>query len=71
MGFEDAIKRASRDERFMATIYAMNTLLINKGVYSREEFQHLFTEWVGKEERKKERAKAETHTVAQTMSFES
>lgn len=37
----------------MATIYAMNTLLIHKGVYSQDEFEALFTEWVKKEERRK------------------
>jgi hypothetical protein len=58
MSFEEAMEIATRDERFMATIYAMNTLLINKGVYSREEFRALFVEWVGKEERKKTRSKA-------------
>ena len=58
MTFDEAMKTANRDERFMATIYAMNTLLINSGVYSREDFQRLFTEWVSKEERKKSRSKS-------------
>ncbi|HEX4001324.1 MAG TPA: hypothetical protein VHX36_01665 [Candidatus Acidoferrales bacterium] len=71
MSFEEAIKIASRDERFMATIYAMNTLLINKGIYSREEFRTLFTEWVGKEERKKSRTRADVHAVARTGTCES
>jgi hypothetical protein len=57
MTFKEAMQVAKRDERFMATIYAMNTLLIDKGIYSREEFDALFVEWVRKEERKKERAK--------------
>jgi hypothetical protein len=70
MSFEEAMKVASRDERFMATIYAMNTLLLNKGVYSRKEFQELFTEWIGKEERKKVRSKADSHTPAQTVTCE-
>jgi len=39
----------------MATVYAMNTLLIHKGVYTQDEFESLFTEWVKKEERKKSR----------------
>jgi hypothetical protein len=33
-------------------IYAMNTLLIHKGIYTREEFQTLFVEWVAKEQQK-------------------
>ena len=56
MSYEEALRAASREERFMATIYAMNTLLIHKGVYTHEEFQRLFTEWVGKEEKKKSEA---------------
>ena len=49
MSFEDALNLATRDESFKATVYAMNTLLIHKGVYSREEFETLFVEWVSKE----------------------
>jgi hypothetical protein len=55
MSFDEAIQIANRDEMFMATIYAMNTLLIHKGIYTQEEFQELFAEWVRKEERKKQR----------------
>ena len=55
MSFEKAIEIASRDERFMATVYAINTLLIHKGIYSQEEFEGLFVEWMNKEERKKTR----------------
>lgn len=52
MSFDEAIEVASRDERFMATIYAMNTLLIHKGIYTRGEFEQLFVEWMSKERRK-------------------
>ncbi len=53
MSFEEASTLASRDEGFKATVYAMNTLLIHKGVYTQEEFQALFVEWVEKEQRRK------------------
>jgi hypothetical protein len=53
MSYEEALRAASRDERFMATVYAMNTLLVHKGIYTHEEFQQLFTEWVRKEESQK------------------
>jgi len=53
MSFEEALAVASRDEGFKATVYAMNTLLIHKGVYSQDEFQALFVEWVEKEQRRK------------------
>jgi hypothetical protein len=52
MSFDEAIELASREERFMATIYAMNTLLIDKGIYARGEFEQLFVEWMEKERRK-------------------
>lgn len=56
MSFEKALDILTRDERFHATIYAMNSLLISKGVYTREEFETLFKEWAAKETRKKSRA---------------
>jgi hypothetical protein len=56
MSFEEALAVASRDEGFKATVYAMNTLLIHKGIYTREESQALFVEWVEKEQRRKEPA---------------
>ncbi len=52
MSFEEALNLASRDEAFKATIYAMNTLLIDKGIYTREEFESLFVEWMHKEQRR-------------------
>jgi hypothetical protein len=53
MSFEEALAAASRDEGFKATVYAMNSLLIHKGIYTQEEFQTLFIEWVEKEQRRK------------------
>jgi len=55
MSFDQAMQIANRDERFMATVYAMNTLLIHKGIYTQGEFEQLFAEWIGKEENKKSR----------------
>ncbi len=62
MSFEEALALASRDDGFKATVYAMNTLLVHKGVYTQEEFQVLFVEWVEKEQRRKSPAvrRAET-----------
>jgi hypothetical protein len=48
MSFEEAIEVASRDESFRASVYAMNTLLIQKGVYTQEEFRAFFLEWIEK-----------------------
>lgn len=49
MSFQEALDSLSRDERFKATVYAMNTLLIQKGVYSPTEFEKLFAEWAEKQ----------------------
>ncbi len=54
MSFEEALEISSRDDSFKAAVYAMNTLLIHKGIYTQEEFQELFVEWVTKEQRKRE-----------------
>jgi hypothetical protein len=56
MSFEEDLDLLTRDERFQATVYAMNSLLISRGIYTREEFQSLVKEWAAKETRKKGRA---------------
>jgi hypothetical protein len=48
IGFEDALERLSRDDRFRATVYAMNTLLVQKGIYSPEEFELQFRQFAQK-----------------------
>ena len=65
MSFEEALAIASRDEGFKATVYAMNTLLIHKGIYTQDEFQSLFVEWVEKEQKRKapESRRAESTSV--------
>ena len=52
MSFEEALEAASRDAKFRATVYAINTLLIQKAVYTQQEFEALFVEWVSKELRR-------------------
>lgn len=56
MSYEKALDLLSRDDRFRATIYAMNTLLIHKGIYTKEEFQNLVVEWAAKEQGKPSRS---------------
>jgi hypothetical protein len=48
VSFEDAMKRLSRDDRFRATLYAINTLLVQKGIYSPEEFELQFRQFAQK-----------------------
>ena len=55
MIFDEAIELLSRDERVKATVYAMNTLLIHKGVYTTEEFQTCFCQWAKAEVNKTDR----------------
>jgi hypothetical protein len=44
VSLEEALNLMGTDETFRATVYAMNTLLIDKGVYSAEEFKNLLIE---------------------------
>jgi len=52
MSYEQALDSLTRDQRFKATVYAMNTLLIDKGIYTHDEFQKFFVEWALKEQNK-------------------
>ena len=45
IGFDEAMEKLSREERFRATVYAMNTLLVQKGIYSPEEFEFQFRQF--------------------------
>ncbi len=64
MSYEEAMRLASRDEAFKATVYAMNSLLIQKGIYAQGEFEQLFAEWVKKEESKKARGRGASRPEA-------
>ncbi len=48
ISFEEAMEKLSREERFRATVYAMNTLLVQKGIYSPEEFESQFRQFAQK-----------------------
>jgi hypothetical protein len=48
ISYEDAMDKLSREDRFRATVYAMNTLLVQKGIYSPEEFEFLFRQFAQK-----------------------
>jgi hypothetical protein len=56
VSYENALILLTRDDRFRATIYAMNSLLIHKGIYTQEEFQQLFIEWALKQQGKPSQA---------------
>jgi hypothetical protein len=51
--YEEALAQLTDEQRLRATVYAMNTLLIAKGVYSAEEFRFQFRQSAQKQLRKK------------------
>jgi len=56
------------DESFRATVYSMNTLLIEKGVYTAEEFDRLFIEHaVNYKSRLAKRAETSRESVHATL----
>jgi len=52
IGYKEASKKLNHDEAFRATVYAMNTLLIQKGFYTDEEFRFQFRQSAQKQLRK-------------------
>jgi hypothetical protein len=48
MTFLEAMEALGRDDRYRATVYAMNTLLVQKGIYTPAQFERCFTEWTQK-----------------------
>ncbi|MFQ5927356.1 MAG: hypothetical protein ACE5MH_07975 [Terriglobia bacterium] len=60
MTFEQAMNALARDERFKATVYAMNSLLQARGLYSREEFEAAFVQWAEKEAKRKSRQRPQS-----------
>ena len=55
INYEDALAQLTEDQRFRATVYAMNTLLLAKGVYTPEEFRFQFRQSAQKQLRKQRR----------------
>ena len=53
VGYKEGSKKLTQDEAFRATVYAMNTLLIQKGFYTAEEFRFQFRQSAQKQLRKK------------------
>lgn len=44
MTFQESLELLDRDEAFKATVATMNTLLIQKGIYTQEEYEAYFIE---------------------------
>ena len=64
MSYEQALDLLTRDDRLRATVYAMNTLLIDEGIYTQEEFQKLFIEWAKKEQYPYSKAVGQTSEIS-------
>lgn len=45
LSMPEAARLLSREDRFRATVAAMNTLLIEKRIYTQQEFDTIFCEW--------------------------
>ena len=67
MSFKEALKLMGDDESFRATIYAMNTLLIKKGVYTAQEFEQLVCEYAINFQRGFRGAKSKVGTSHETV----
>jgi hypothetical protein len=57
MTMPEAAKLLSREERFMGTVAAMNTLLIAKGFYTQQEFDSIFVRWASAQFNKPKRSR--------------
>jgi hypothetical protein len=53
--YENALAQLTEDQRLRATVYAMNTLLLAKNVYTTKEFRFQFRQSAQKQLRKKKR----------------
>ncbi len=54
MTMDEAVAMLSRDERFMATIYALRSSLVEKGILSPDEIDYHFRQWAQKEQNKRQ-----------------
>jgi hypothetical protein len=53
INYEDALAQLTEEQRFHATLYAMNTLLLAKGIYTSQEFRFQFRQSAQRQLRKK------------------
>ena len=53
INYDDALSQLTEEQRLRATVYAMNTLLIAKGIYTAEEFRFQFRQSAQKQLHKK------------------
>lgn len=56
MTLEEKIQRIPEDERLAATVYALNTVLIARGIVTREELEEGLDSWLRRKELLREKA---------------
>ena len=52
--YEDALAQLTEEDRLRAIVYAMNTLLIAKGIYTEQEFRFQFRQSAQRQLRQKQ-----------------
>jgi hypothetical protein len=50
MSLEEKIQSIPEDERLAAAVYALNTMLISRGIITREELEEGFDSWLHRKE---------------------
>ena len=50
MSLEEKIQSIPEDERLAAAVYVLNTLLISRGIITREEWEEGFDSWLQRKE---------------------
>ena len=58
MSLEEKIQSIPEDERLAAAVYALNTVLISRGIITREELEEGLDSWLHRKELLREKATA-------------
>jgi len=58
MSLEEKIQCIPEDERLTAAVYALNTVLMSRGIITREELEEGFDSWLHRKELLREKATA-------------
>ena len=58
MSLEEKVQNIPEDERLAAAVYALNTLLISRGIITKEELEEGLDSWLHRKELLREKATA-------------
>ncbi len=62
MNLEEKIQSIPEDDRLAAAVYALNTVLISRGIITPEELEGAFDSWLHRKELLREKATAPSQT---------